>query len=280
MNIFHEMAWDKCLSHEIWPALKEGWPETDENVHFLWGLAGKNRGIIRECKEKKEDFWYVDVGYLTQQITRYPEPKINDYDKTYFRIVKNKLHTTSGSVGNGDRLNILKNQGIDVEFKGWNTSTEVKKHILVCPSSQTVTYDICGVSQEEWINEVVKILKEFTDKEIRVRNKPRPGNEWWGTDIKDDLVNCQCLVTSMSLSAIDAILNRTPVICHTSNVASLVGSNDLKFVEKPMKPGHKTIREWMRLVVDNQFTLEEMRNGTAYKYLNQQQENIKMMRGK
>ena len=27
-------------------------------------------------------------------------------------------------------------------------------------------------------------LKKHTDREIKVRNKPRPNNEWWGTDIK------------------------------------------------------------------------------------------------
>ena len=71
----------------MWPAFKKGWTETDKPVHFFWGLAGSNRKEIKECMEKGEEWWYVDVGYLTQQITRYPEPKIHDYDKTYFRIV-------------------------------------------------------------------------------------------------------------------------------------------------------------------------------------------------
>ncbi|BCU99283.1 MAG: hypothetical protein CM15mV27_0020 [Caudoviricetes sp.] len=37
--------------------------------------------------------------YITEQITRYPEPKIHNYDKTYFRICKLifivKLHVVS-----------------------------------------------------------------------------------------------------------------------------------------------------------------------------------------
>ena len=40
-----------------------------------------------------------------------------------------------------------------------------------------------------------------------MRNKPRPNNEWWGTDIKDELKDCHCLVNNMSLAAVDAILN-------------------------------------------------------------------------
>ena len=40
-----------------------------------------------------EEWWYVDVGYLTEQITRYPEPIINNYDNTYFRICKGNIHS-------------------------------------------------------------------------------------------------------------------------------------------------------------------------------------------
>jgi hypothetical protein len=68
---------------------------------------------------------------------------------------------------------------------------------------------------------VTEELKKYTDREIRVRNKPRPNNEWWNTDIKDDLKDCHCLVTNMSLSAIDAILNRVPVIVQVKTLRHL-----------------------------------------------------------
>lgn len=268
MNTFHFLNWSKCLSHQIWPLLQKGWPETDKPVHFFWGLAGNNILKIKECITKGEEWWYVDVGYLTQQIKRYPEPDIIDKDKTYFRIVKSKLHTIRGKVGNGQRLNELKNKGIDVEFKGWYTGET--KHILLCPSSSTVTYHINGISQEDWIREVTEELKKHTKREIRVRNKPRPGNQWWNTDIKDELKDCHCLITNLSLSAIDAVLNRVPVICHTDNVISPIASHDLKFVEKPLRPGRKTVEEWFKFVVENQFTLKEMADGTAYKTLKEQ----------
>jgi hypothetical protein len=65
--------------------------------------------------------WYVDLGYITQQITRYPSPIIHDYDKTYFRIVKGEIHTIRGRVGDGKRVNQLEHKGIDAKFKGWYT---------------------------------------------------------------------------------------------------------------------------------------------------------------
>ena len=266
MIITHKIAWDKCLSHQLWPAIEKGWKDEGKPIHFFWGLAGHNIREIAKCIKTKEEWWYVDVGYLTQQITRYPEPKIHDYDKTYFRICKGNLHTIRCRVGDGRRLSKLESQGIDVEFKGWNTGET--KHILLAPSSETVTYHIDGISQAKWIDTVIgEIKKTKINKHILVRNKPRPGNEWWGTDIKEDLKDCHCLVTNMSLSAIDAVMNMVPAITHQRNVASFITSRDLKFIEKPMRPGRKTMNEWLKMVSDNQFTIKEIELGLAYEVL-------------
>ena len=112
MIITHNIAWQECLSHQLWPAIKKGWKDEDRPIHFFWGLGGQNRKLIAECNEKNEEWWYLDVGYLTEQITRYPIPKINDYDKTYFRICKGNIHTIRGRVGDGSRLNELESKGI------------------------------------------------------------------------------------------------------------------------------------------------------------------------
>src|SRR6056300_353318 len=256
MNVYHQITRKDCLSHQLWPHFKKGWPETDKNVHFFWGLGDNQIQKIMEAEKNKEEWWFVDVGYLTQQITRYPSPKIHDYEKTYFRICKGNIHTTRGAVGTGQRLNVLKNQDIDVEFKGWYTG-EVK-HILLCPSSPTVTYHINGMTQEQWVETVTKEIRKYTDRPIEFRNKPRPSNDFWNTDIKDSLIDCHCMVTNMSLSAIDAVLNKVPIITHTSNVAAPIASHDLKFIEKPLRPGRKTMDEWLKFVADNQFTIKEM----------------------
>ena len=268
MIITHKLQRQKCLSHQIWPAIEKGWQDEDKPIHFFWGLAGNNIAEIKKCIENKEDWYYVDVGYLTKQIIRYPEPKIIDYDKTYFRIVKGGIHTIRMKVGNGKRLNELTYKGIDTEFKGWYTGET--KHILLAPSSQTVTYHINGLSQADWIKQVGEELRKYTDRPIKLRNKPRPGNEFWGTDIIDDLKDCHCLVTNMSLSAIDAVLNKVPVITHQRNICAPISSRDITKVEKPMRPGRKTMNEWMKAIVENQFTIEEMENGTACKIMKEQ----------
>ena len=267
MIITHEIEWNKCLSHKIWPAIKKGWKDTQMRpIHFFWGLAGKNIPYIKGCIERNEEWWYVDNGYLTQQITRYPEPKIHDLDKTYFRIVKGGLHTLQGKSGSVDRLRVLENQGIDVQFKGWTTNTE---HILLCPSSPTVTFFINDMSQEEWEENVRSELRQHTDRPIKFRNKPRPGNQWWNTDIKDDLKGCHCLITNMSLAAVDAVINQVPVLTHRNNVAFKVSIDNIHNINKTPKHPREVVEPWLNMLSQNQFTIPEIEEGLAYKILNE-----------
>ena len=268
MIITHKMDWDKCLSYQIWPAIEKGWKDEGRPVHFLWGLAGRNVDTIRKIRERGEEWWYVDVGYITEQITRYPIPKINNFDNTYFRIVKGDIHSIKGKGATVQRWEQLEKKGIDCTFKGWREG----EHVLVCPSSETVTYHINGMTQLEWIEKVKTELKKYTDREIKIRNKPRPDNQWWNTDIKDDLKNCHCLVTNMSLSSVDALLNYVPVIADAKNVAWPVSSREPKFVEKPLKSGRKTMIEWLNWLSQHQFTLQEIEDGLAYKTLKLQYE--------
>ena len=62
MNVYHKITRQDCLSHELWPHFKEGWPETDKTVHFFWGLGDNQIEKIQECENKKEEWWYVDLG--------------------------------------------------------------------------------------------------------------------------------------------------------------------------------------------------------------------------
>ena len=109
-----------------------------------------------------------------------------------------------------------------------------------------------GITQDEWVEVAKREIKKHTDREIRFRNKPRPGNQWWNTDIKDDLKDCHALVTNYSLSAFDAILNYVPVFAEANSVMGPVTSRDISKIEKPLKPGGKTIEDWLKFVAENQ----------------------------
>ena len=267
----HTLPWDKCLSHKLMPAIQKGWKDEGKDVHFFWGLAGKNTSEIRGCLERGDEWWFVDTGYLSSQITRYPEPMINDYDKTYFRIIKGGIHTNKFSATTPDRRNKLIKQGIDAEFKGWKDNGE---YILLCPSSPMVCYYINNLTQEDWLKQVGEEIRKHTDRPIKMRNKPRPSNEFWGTDIKDDLKNAWCVVTNMSLAAIDGVLNMTPAFTHQKHVASLKTGQKIEEVERPFKPEREKVEEWLNMVANHQFTIQEIEDGLAFDILKAQYQSV------
>ena len=69
MNVYHQIRRKDCLSHQLWPHFKKGWPDTGRPVHFFWGLGDGQSAKIQECMDKNEEWWFVDTGYLTDQIT-------------------------------------------------------------------------------------------------------------------------------------------------------------------------------------------------------------------
>ena len=61
-----------------------------------------------------------------------------------------------------------------------------------------------------------------------------------------------------------------PVICSSTNVAYPVSGRDPSKINKPLRPGRKTVEEWLKFVVEHQFTLQEIEDGVAYKTLQKQ----------
>ena len=49
----HTLPWDKCLSHQVMPAIQKGWKDEGKDVHFFWGLAGQNIRQIRKEKQRE-----------------------------------------------------------------------------------------------------------------------------------------------------------------------------------------------------------------------------------
>ena len=133
---------------------------------------------------------------------------------------------------------------------------------------------INGISQEEWIRQVGEEVRKHTDRPIKVRNKPRPNNEWWGKDIKEDLDGAHCLITNMSLTAIDAVLEGIPIITDTRNVAWPVSSRYIEFINDPLKPTHDKVNNWLKLLANNQFNLKEIEDGTAFNIISNQGDKL------
>lgn len=271
MIVCHKIAWSACLSNTIFPLIEKGWSrwQHEKPIHFFWGLGANNINEIRRCQAKGEEWWLVDLGYISNHIKRYPNPDILDVSKTYFRFCKGGLHNDLKNVSaDENRLNELKDKNIfhAVDLDNYKQKAQNKNgHVLLAPSSPTVCKFMHQMNQENWVNQAANNITKNAEikKTIRFRNKPRPGNKWYETDIRDDLNGASALVTNMSLAAVDAIVAGVPVICHKDNICSSIATTFFEKINNLNTPTKKQVTTWMAKAANCQFTLEEIGNGTA-----------------
>jgi hypothetical protein len=212
------------------------------------------RGITKRkqmeaCRAQGRDFYYIDTGYFG-----------NSKKKLFHRITKNDVQWFGPIIDRpGDRLEKTGFQ--PCKFKrGTN--------ILIAPPSQKLlnNYDIV---LEEWLARIQKEIQQFTDRPIVIRTK-----QGRSVRVNDDTMemaldrDVHCLVTFSSIAAGEALLYGKPAITLGPNAAAPLCSQSLSEIENPKIPTLDEVAAWARHMAYCQFTESEMRDGTAWRILN------------
>ena len=212
------------------------------------------RGITKRkqmeaCRAAGRDFYYIDTGYFG-----------NGKKKLYHRITKNDVQWFGPVVDRPrDRLD--------------RTGVKIKKmrpgtNILLAPPSQKLlnNYDI---NLEEWLENTQAEIKKYTDRPVVIRTK-----QGRSTRVNDDTMemaldrDVHCLVTFSSIAAGEALLYGKPAITLGPNAAAPLCSQHLSEIETPHVPTLDEVDAWARHIAYCQFTEAEMRDGTAWRILN------------
>lgn len=205
----------------------------------VYGVLRGCGEIIQECQWLKRDFYHIDHGYFRSA---------TDYSG-FYRITKNALQTS----GISDRMpNNQRFFQLGLGIRPW------KKHgrtIVVLPPSEYVGW-FFNVDPMVWRVAVENEIRRWTDREIVVKSKD-------GGNLAPYLEKAWCVVTHSSNGAVDAVLNGVPVITLGLSAAEPV-SWGWEQIEAPEWPE----REWWAWeLANNQWTLDEMRDGTAWRSL-------------
>jgi len=112
---------------------------------------------------------------------------------------------------------------------------------------------------ETWLGDTMATLRGHTDRPIRVRAKDA------ATPLQDDLANAHCLVTHGSIAAVEAVVLGCPVFVSSDSAAAMVGKTDLREIEAPAYPERDA---WLRSLAYDQFTQDEITDGTLWKWIN------------
>jgi len=252
-------------------AFVKGTPGANKIYHFrdlkrlpaenltMYGILAGSGEMYKWCEKENQDFYFMDHGYFT-----------NAHDSPHWlRITKNK-HCQ----------NILQNRPQDryekyfkQDIKKWNKQGS---KILVLPPTNAIA-NFFGA--EDWLQNTLKTLKDFTDRQIDVREKPyNPTVEidHVGATVKVDRptvnkgrINWQdyyATVTYNSNTMIASLANGVPVLCDPDrSAAAPISETDFTKVESP-KYGDR-VALFSSLAYNN-FSLKEMTNGTAWSILN------------
>ena len=126
-----------------------------------------------------------------------------------------------------------------------------------------------GIDMDTWRARVVDSIKQHTDRPIVIREKAsRP--ERIAKTIYEELDNAYAVVTLQSIAATEAILYGVPAFGLAPNASTPVSSSDLTQIENPYYPEDDLVYKWACHLAYGQFHIDELKNGTAYKILNEE----------
>tara|TARA_X000001036_G_scaffold429429_1_gene460632 strand:+ start:315 stop:1124 length:810 start_codon:yes stop_codon:yes gene_type:complete len=225
----------------------------------MYGILAGSGEIYKWCEKENKNFYFMDHGYFTNA-HNHPH---------WLRITKNKHCQNILQEKPTDRYEKYFKQDI----KPWNKG----KKILVLPPTNAIA-NFFNVT--DWLSKTLKILKDNTDREINVREKPyNPTIEidHVGATVKVDKPTVHkgnidwqdyyATVTYNSNTMIASLANGVPVFCDKINSAAApISETDLSKIETP-KYGDR-IALFSSLAYNN-WTLQEMANGIAWRMLNE-----------
>jgi hypothetical protein len=199
-----------------------------------------NEKILIDKIDNDLPFWFIDSGY-----TNFIEP-----NKKWHRIVRNHLHAIRYFDAPTDRL-----KNFTCFPRPWRVSGEIILIIEPGPFSANIFH----VDTKQWKIDIEKEIRKYTDKKIKFREKfPKKQRPV----LYDELVNedYYCVININSNAATESIWAGIPTITldrHISNPVSRSLISDINDLYRG------PLGNWLAYLSYNQFTYEEIVNGTA-----------------
>jgi|TARA_A100001015_G_scaffold30643_1_gene34114 hypothetical protein len=234
--------------------------KTDCTKAVMFGVLRGTHLVYKWAEKNKIDFYYMDRPY-------WGETRNAPF---YTRIVKN------------NHLKSWQENRPDDRFKNsfpWpiNPWKKYGKNIIVCPPTNAIK-KFFGV--HDWLDKTLKILKTHTDRPIIVKNKgynpiigldKKGGYMVTGNDHSKpsgpiDWDNAYAIVTFNSNITLEATTRGIPCFTDTHNACAPISETDFTKIETPKYLDREPLYYSMAY---GQFTAEEIKNGYAWKTLDE-----------
>lgn len=242
----------------IMSALKEGWPGArlivgappDDGLPFVvWGQIWLAEEIIVRAYPSSRKFYQIDNGFMLPAQGR---------PYGYYRF----MYSRPDAVAVTDEPLLIERMLVAADelkpkFKPLRQDGE---HVLIgMPGPEFGRAH--GLDMPAWIETIVDRVKAHTARPLRVRDRMAT------SPLADDLRHCWAVVTHSSNIAVDAIRAGIPVFVEPTSMAWPVGNHELSQIETPYFPDEVRRGRWWASLMCQQFSLNEMRRGVAYRFL-------------
>lgn len=227
----------------------------DNRVLVLRGILKYK--IMQQCWEDNRTFYYMDSGYLGNA-KNILNPLGN---KNYHRIVKNDLQHAEVRQRPRDRFDALRIKIVPRRYGN--------RIIVAAPDEKPCRF--YGIDRDKWVQDTVAEIGRHTRRPIVVRDRAARRIDRVETDPLSDVLkqNVHALVTYNSNAGVEAIFAGVPVFALApTHAAAPVGNKDLSQIENPFWPTSEEIYTWACHLAYCQYSVREIRDGTAFRMLN------------
>lgn len=214
--------------------------------------------IMHRCWKDRRDFYYVDTGYFGNN-----KSATNPGGwKVWHRIVKNDLQHSDIVKRTATRWRRL---GIELEQR-----RQGRRIIVAAPDEKPCRF--YGIDRDAWVEKTVETIKQYTDRPIVVRDRDPRREARIKLDplsavLRDDV---HALVTFNSNAATESIMMGVPAfVLAPTHAARPVANIDLANIDEPFWPNDKLRQDWVNHLAHGQFHVDELKDGTAYRMLNE-----------
>lgn len=225
-----------------------------DDIVPIVGCTPQFRNFIADWQRRGRKWIYWDRGYLRRvYATWLPKGSGIGIPMGYYRWHINTPQMREVFDVPDDRWKFLRldercEQGN--QLKTWNKNGD---YIVV---ADTLPDYWNLFSDSNWMKRTVELLKRYTKRPIRVRDKESK------LDLRIELANAHCLVAHGSIAAVESVVMGCPVFVEPISAAALVGSTDISQVENPVYPERMP---WLRSLAYCQFTEDELCDGTLWR---------------
>lgn len=206
---------------------------------------------VKICKANNLKFYNLDSGYFG-----------NIKRKTNFRV----------SIDNFQNVDTI----VDRPADRWEKLSMVQHSftqgasIVIVPPDRKIVHTLELGSEDQWVEETVSRLQNFTDRSIRIRKRPEPRSDRMVSNtfkdfIKDDTF---CVVGYSSNALVEAAMCDIPVIALGHSAVKSLYTVPLQNIENIIPANAHVKQAWLNHLSYCQFTREELLNGLAWHLIN------------